>query len=64
MTPADIREIARWQALVLYPGLRPVLTAQRPWWDEPRYARLIGPVKEAMEARLRATGRADGRAAH
>jgi type IV secretion system protein VirD4 len=54
ITAADIREIPRWQALLLYPGLRPVLTTQRAWWDEPRYARLIQPAKDAMEWRLHA----------
>jgi len=52
LTPADVREIPRWQALLLYPGLRPVLTLQRPWWEEPRYARLIHPAREAIEDQL------------
>ena len=46
MTPAQLRELERWHALLLYPGLRPVLTEQRPWWREPRYEQLIGAARE------------------
>jgi type IV secretory pathway TraG/TraD family ATPase VirD4 len=52
MSPAQLRELERWHALLLYPGLRPVLTEQRPWWREPRYEELIGEARKVMEGRL------------
>ena len=52
MTPAQLRELERGHALLSYPGLRPVLTEQRPWWREPRYEDLIGAARKSAERLL------------
>jgi hypothetical protein len=52
VTPDYLRELPRFHALLLYPGLRPVETEQRYWEEERRYADLIRDARSAMDACL------------
>jgi type IV secretion system protein VirD4 len=52
VTPDYLRELARFHALLLHPGLRPVETEQRYRQEERRYAGLIRQARAAMDAFL------------
>jgi len=52
VTPDYLRELPRFHALLLYPGLRPVETEQRYWEEERRYAGPISRARAAMDTRL------------
>lgn len=47
-----LRELPRFHALLLYPGLRPVETEQRFWEEERHYADLIRRARGAMVVSL------------